>query len=489
MITMEDWVTIKNLKKRRPEKSYRDIGRILGISHNTVKRALENANGPEYQRAAVENPEIEPFKEFIEERYLVKKLSGSRVLRDIVSKGYKGSKSAFYRHLSKLKPIETKTFHPYETGPGEQAQFDWSPYTVTISGELTRIYVFSYLLGFSRYRIYEVSLSQTQGSVFDALENSIIETGGVAERIQTDNATCFITIASKDDPKWNPRYLQFCGHYSTKPTRSLPAHPWSKGKVERQFDFLEEQFIKGNEFLSFQDLCSRLKSFQTEVNSLIHSTTKQTPNDLYLKEYNSLGSLPANRFVDIKEEVRKVTADCLISFQGNRYSVPFIFATREVWLKISQGYRLLIYSSQNNLIAEHALSLEKGRVIINEEHYKNHSVERGNWERLSQSFLQILPDSAWFLDKLKTQKRINPKYHLTHILELTRYYRKFDIENALSACQRFNVFTFVFIKGYLENHCQIETIAPCPIDKKILDSMASEHIKRPLSDYKMVFSE
>jgi hypothetical protein len=175
----------------------------------------------------------------------------------------------------------------------------------------------------------------------------------------------------------------------------------------------------------------------------------------------------------------------MISFEGSRYSVPYLFAAKEVWLKISRGYILQIYSSQNILIAEHKLSLLKGKTIMVDDHYKDHSVERGNWDRLKQSFLNLFPEHEWFTEKLKAQKRIDYKYHLTQLLELTKYYRNADIENVFSACLKFNVYSTKFIKGYLENHCRIETIEPSPIDKKILESISSVGIKRPLSDYNL----
>jgi len=50
MITMEDWVTIKNLKKRNPGLGTRKIARLLGLSRNTVKRALCGDDPPRYER-------------------------------------------------------------------------------------------------------------------------------------------------------------------------------------------------------------------------------------------------------------------------------------------------------------------------------------------------------------------------------------------------------------------------------------------------------
>lgn len=152
---MEDWVTIKNLKKRNPRIGTRKIAELLNISRNTVKKALKKDNAPEYKRRQKINVHIKPFTEYIYERLILKKLQASCVLEEIQSKGYKASKSAFYRYVNTLSSPEVKTYQPYETLPGEQAQFDWSEYTVKISEHLTKVYVFSYLLGFSRYRVYQ----------------------------------------------------------------------------------------------------------------------------------------------------------------------------------------------------------------------------------------------------------------------------------------------------------------------------------------------
>ena len=203
---MEDWVTIKNLKAKNPAMSLREIAGYLHVSHNTVKKAIESTDIPEYKRPGRINHNLEPFKEVIFEMVNVKRFKGSRIYSDIKSKGYKGGQTSFYFYLKKIKTEQKqKFFTPYETAPAEQSQFDWSPYTVMIGNVLTKIYVFSYINGFSRYQILEVSLSQTQAAVFEALENSINECGGVTQRIQTDNAKAFIANASRNNFKWKIR--------------------------------------------------------------------------------------------------------------------------------------------------------------------------------------------------------------------------------------------------------------------------------------------
>ena len=213
---MEDWVTIKNLKARNPDMGTRKIAHLLGISRNTVRKALESKKVPKYQRKEIINPAIVPYVDIINTMYWQKHFKGSRILNEITSKGFKGSKNAFYRYFKKIRSEEPRNYTPYETAPREQAQFDWSFYTVQIDNVLTRVVIFSYILGFCRYVIFDISLSDNQGSVFEAMENALRETGGVPERIQTDNAKSFVVNASKDHFKWNSRYLQFCGHYGIR---------------------------------------------------------------------------------------------------------------------------------------------------------------------------------------------------------------------------------------------------------------------------------
>ena len=451
---MEDWVTIKNLKSKNPDMGSRSIAKLLGLSRNTVKHALKSERGPVYLRKVKVNPDITPFESLIDELYWRKKFKGSRILNEIRSKGFRGSQSAFYRYLSKIKAASNRYYTPYETEPGEQAQFDWSPYTVLIDNILTKIYIYSYICGFSRYRVLEVSLSANQGAVFEALENSMRECGGVVQRVQTDNDKCFVSNPSKDHFQWNKRYLQFCGHYGYKPSRSLPRHPWSKGKVEKPFAYLEDHFITGNALESFEDLINKLKAFQDFCNERIHGTTKAKPSDLFESEKPSLAALPKQRYVHIKEEVRKVTYDCLISFNGSRYSVPWMFAGKMVWVKVSRGYFLHVYSESNKLVACHKLSLEKSKIIINKEHYRGNKNDTGNWERLKVMFLERYPGNELFLEKLQAQKRINARYHLGRILEIASYYHPQQVIKVIKLSLDYNVFNYSFFLGYLEKHYQ-----------------------------------
>ena len=79
---MEDGVTIKNLKKRKPELGTRHIARLLGVSWNTIRAALQRKEAPEYKRQK-KLSSLEPFGDIICETVNVKKFKDSRILNEL----------------------------------------------------------------------------------------------------------------------------------------------------------------------------------------------------------------------------------------------------------------------------------------------------------------------------------------------------------------------------------------------------------------------
>ncbi len=499
---MEDWVSIRNIRSKNPKLGTRKIAKFLGLSRNTVKKALASDEAPEYNRGVKKvNENVEPFIPFVKEAFLKRNLKASRILKDIKSKGYQGSTYALYAYVrNELKPIKedigNSNFHAfksYETNPGEQMQYDWAEYVVQIDSYSVKIYIHQTILGFSRLKFYDVSLSITQSDVLNALEESFHFFGGVCDRIQVDNARVFIDNASRDNLIWNKRFLHFCGFYGIKPTRSIPGHPWSKGKVEKPFDYLENHFIMGNEFKSFEDLRDRLKKFQEEVNLVVHGTTNEITKVRFKnKEAEFLKQLPINdltgeikKYVGFKEEFRKVTGDCLISYKSNKYSVPHYFAGKEVWIRIVQGVTIEVYSSKNKLIASHKLSLAKKEVILNKEHFIGYRTNQfdtiaSSSSRLTNRFVSYT-NIHKFVENIKVQKRINPGHHLYKIANLFEYYSDEDCIVAMEECFTLNVFNANIIKGYISqtSRPKEESINLFNIDLPCGD------IKRDLGEYEL----
>lgn len=460
MISMEAWTTIRYLRARG--MGTRAIAKEVGVSRNTVKRALGSTDSPKYERAPRPNPEFERFKETVRRMLMVDRFIGSRILEEIRAMGYEGSQSAFYRYLSQIKDEEkkSKASMRYETLPGEQAQFDWSPYTVPIDGRLTRVVVFRLIFGFSRYSFHFASLDETQASIFEGIESGLTRAGGVPNDLVVDNARSFVIDARPKHFQWNPRFLELCGYYSMKPVACRVRNPRAKGKVEKPFYYLEQHFIKGRSWKSFEHFCHELAQFEDEVNLRVNETTQEKPIDRFQQEAGYLVPLPPSRFISSQELFRHVSWDGLVAFGGSRYSLPPGYVGKEVWVRPSQGRYLDVYDQRGNPIFRHMLSERKGAVVIVKEHYEELKRRQGKTRAvLEEQFMEQFPDQRGFLEKLYVQQKLNPVAHLKPIMELAGIYSKEVMVRAFTMAHWYNTFSHHFIRGLLEKEMPAE-VAP-----------------------------
>jgi transposase len=435
--------------------SIRAICRELGVSRKAVRQALRRDDPPKYERPPRANLKLAPFEAQIRAWYFGEQFIGSRIVRELRAVGYDGHRSAVYRLLTKLKAQapSSKVTERFETPPGQQAQFDWSPYTIELGGELTRVIVFGMVLGYSRRKHYTASLDETQASIYEAIESCLRHFGGATKQLLVDNAKAFVLDANPAHFRWNPQFLELCGHYRIRPTACQPYRARTKGKIERPFFYLEQQFIKGTHFVSLQHFLEELAAFERDdLDLCVHTTTQERPVDRFEHERPYLTPLPERRFVGTLAMSRKVSWDCLVSYQSSRYSVPATYAGKRVWLLPSRGSHLLVLDAKRDVLAEHQLSATKGTIIMRPEHYE--SLRRGaarTYVVLAEQFLKQFPQRASFLEGLLAQHKLDPTRHLHGIMELASLYDAASLEHALDVATEYNTYSHTFVRGVLEH--------------------------------------
>jgi transposase len=441
--------------------SIRAICRELGVSRKAVRHALRRDDAPKYARPPKPNPKLIPFEAQIASWYFGEKLIGSRIVRALRARGYTGSSSAVYRFLKNLAAasVSSKVTERFETPPGQQAQFDWSPYTVELGGELMRVVVFCMVLGYSRRKHYTASLDETQASIYEAVELCLRHFGGAPKQLVVDNAKAFVLDANPTHFRWNPQFLELCGHYRIRPTACQPYRPRTKGKVERPFFYLEQQFIKGTRFASLSHFLEELAAFERDdLDVRVHTTTQEPPIHRFERELPHLTPLPEQRFVGTLAMSRKVSWDCLVSYESNRYSVPATYAGKMVWLLPSRGSHLIVLDAKRDVLAEHQLSATKGTIVMRPEHYA--PLRRGTartYVVLAEQFLKQFPQRAGFLEGLLAQHKLDPTRHLHGIMELASLYDAASLERALLVATEYNTYSHTFVRGVLE-HKAVPTV-------------------------------
>lgn len=448
---MEEWVTIRLLHSKG--KSIREISRELKISRNTIRKALRSNKIPKYNKNKQRKSVLDDYRKDIERMLYKEKFIGSKILYEIRKMGYDKSDRAFYDYLDKINGSKNlnKISMPYETEPGKQCQFDWAEYKVKIGSVEKKIYIFSVILGYSRKKKFTASLKMDQSSVFESIEEAFKDFGGVPSEILTDNAKQMVENANPSDFKWNDKFYSLCGFYSIVPKACKVRTPKTKGKVERPFYYLENHFIKGNEFSSFAEIEAKLLEFTERVNNNYHNSIRTTPNNRFLEdEKDKLRPLPDDCFHGILEEMRKVSWDLLISYKGNRYSVPYHFAGKYVWVKRIKGAYIKIYSNHGKEIALHTIPEGKGIVVKQEGHYSGISKDTPKSVIvLKEEFLTAFPSHSYFMNRLLDVKGRSASRHLRGIVGLRKYYSDTDIVIAVDKAASWDRYSYKIILSIL----------------------------------------
>ncbi|OLR26288.1 IS21 family transposase, partial [Bacillus cereus] len=332
MISIDKWTTIRSL--HREGHSIRFIAKTIGVSKNTVKKAIRSEQPPTYTRKPKQNHALKEYETSIFQM-MQKNLIGTRIYKELKKAGYTGSYCTVIRFINKhqKETDKKKTTIRFETEPGEQAQFDWSPYKVSIQGKIEIVYCFLTILGFSRKKHIVFSKSQKVEDVLDALEEGIRSFEGVPRQIVIDNARQLVLSHPRDqEALYHPLFLELAGIYRFQPYACQTYWPRTKGKVERPFYYIEQHFIKGNEFASFEELCQEGRNFINDWEKEVNQTTLEAPAERFEMEHPFLSPLPSITFSQHQKETRKVNWDCLFSFKGVKYSVPSEYAGEQVWV-------------------------------------------------------------------------------------------------------------------------------------------------------------
>lgn len=449
MLNMKEFQTIRGMHDLGA--SIKLIAHDLHMARNTVRKYLRSDEPPEFHVAHNSDSSLAAFDDEIE-KMIGKDFNGSRILAELRKLGYGGPQATFYRHLARRrKTVKVpEVIQRFETAPGHQAQYDWSEYVIPGDHAPVKVYVSCLILGYSRYRHYHASLDITQPSIFEAIEAGFAAFHGVPEEVLFDNPRALV-IQARPHLAWNHSLLALAGHYGFLPRACWPYRAQTKGKVENPFRYLEAQFIIGLHWIDFRDFVIRLRAFEQAVNRRVHGTTGVTPLARLAEEQPRLSSLPDQPFISPLSDFRHVSLDSLIAFDKRRYSVPWQYAGKTVWIKVRSGVELEVYSQSGDLLARHTLERGPRRVIINAQHYaglkERHQLQK---TMLTEAFKTRFPDSTLFLEKLLAQYKFNATDQLRRIMSLADYY-SFDVmKAAFEQGLIHNTFSGSFIRGILE---------------------------------------
>ena len=353
------------------------IRNLTGYDRKTIRKYLLVPSArPAYPPRRQAAGKLDPFKAYLEERLQAGVWNARVLLRELRARNYGGGYTILTDWLRpQREAVYAVAVRRFETPPGKQAQVDWGHLGSLSDADAERqLWGFTITLGYSRRMTAEAAADQKLGTLLRMHEAAFQELGGVPEEILYDRMkTIWTGTDERGEIIWNAVFLDFARYWGFQPRLCRPYRAQTKGKIESGVKYVRRNFLcglLGREPANLPDLNGELRRWVAEVaNQRVHGTTHEAVLKRWEEDRVKLQPMngrPAYPYRD--DEQRKVARDAYVSWQGSRYSVPWQYAGKEVWVRQQGGEVEVRYGAER--IAVHAPAVKRHQVVTQNEHHQ-----------------------------------------------------------------------------------------------------------------------
>jgi transposase len=374
VVTLGEIVLIHDLK--RQGLSVSAIARKLGLDRKTVRRHLARGMEPPVYGPRASRPrQLTAYEPYLRERIAAwPELSGKRLLREIRELGYAGCYSLLTDFLREARPPRPKPFERrFETAPGRQGQVDFAQFKTAFTDEpgVERVlWLFTMILGHSRWLWGRFCATQDLQTVLRCHIDAFAAMGGAPSELLYDRMkTAVIGESAEGVVAYNPSLVGLLSHYGAVPRACRPYRAQTKGKIERPYRYIREDFFLARSFRDLDDLNAQFEAWRISVaNARVHATTRRVVAEHFAQEQPALIAHPAVPYSAVLTIERRVSREGMVSVGGNLDSVPD--TTRKRVLDVQSHPKEIRIFEDGALIAVHPVLDGKNRRRVDPTHRK-----------------------------------------------------------------------------------------------------------------------
>jgi transposase len=464
--------------------SRRALARALGISRNTVRallaahneqRATEPLAVPARPERAPRASKLDAFSPRIAEllaRY--PDITAQRVFETLSEEGFVGGYTAVKQCVRTLRPPPrpAPSLTTPDNGPGEMAESDWSPYTITFAdGRREIVQAFSYTLAFSKRKSIALYRQTDLHALMDGHVHAFARFKGCAQTCKYDSQKPVVLRWEGQQPIYNPRFLAFTAHYEFRPFAVRRGHPNDKPHVERGFWEVERSFLNGRSFADFDDLCAQLARW---LDTIVDHRRRHgsTALERFADEESHLTPLPLHPYDTARVLYRVCSIDGFVAWDGNQYAVPYAHVTDILPVRVTQQ-ELFVYAPDLRCVARHELAPRGSGLRLDPAglHPPPQRKSSVDLDQLRIAFAQMGERSADFFRLMSTAPPRVWGYQARQILLLRERFLTSDLDAALAHAATFGAF----------DHHAVERIVTARAKPRRLDEYVAEQTVRRIA--------
>jgi transposase len=449
MIDYETYCQIRLLTQDKQLKASQ-IAAELQLDIKTVEKWMQRETF-QPRKSPRRSSKLDAFKKQIIALLDRHPYSAQQIFQQLHQQGYAGGYTILKDYVRLVRPVRKPAYLMLEFAAGECAQVDWGQYgSVPVGSSRRRLSFFLMVLCYSRMLYLEFTLSEAMDQFLSCHRHAFEFFGGVPQKIMIDNLKVGVLRHPLGQKAlFNPRYLDFAAHYGFQPVACNVRKGNEKGRVENGVGYVKKNFLNGLEIPSFAAINpAAIQWRDTVAHVRIHGETNQKPLALFEKEKPLLKALPVMPYDCAVIQPADVSRCCHIIFQSNRYSVPYLYASQSLTLKILPEQLLLFHHEK--LVATHVRSYQRGQRISNPDHIKELQAQRqqARNQTLLLAFLNLCPQAETYCRKLQ-EKRLNAPHHIQKIVALSEIYGPDKVARAIEDALHFQAIGCEYIANIL----------------------------------------
>ena len=388
-------------------RSQRAVAREFGLSRETVRKMLQYAVPPGYQRQQpIKRPKLGPWVGVIDaileddkQRPAKQRHTAKRIFERLKEEhGFTGGYTIVKDYVRSAELHSREMFIPLTHAPGE-AQADFGEALVVVAGVEQKAHYLTVDLPHSDDCFVAAFPAETTEAFLEGHVRAFAYFGGVPTRILYDNSKIAVAKMLGGEERQRTRaFSELQSYYLFADKFGRPAKGNDKGKVEALVGYARRNFmVPIPRVSSWEELNTRLdaESQKRRLRRLRGHT--ETIGERFERDRTAMLPLPAPAYEACEKIAGRVSSLSLVRYRSNDYSVPTQYGHCQVWVK---GYvHQLVIACGSEVIARHERSYEREAVVFDPMHYL------ALLEQKTRALDQATPLAGWQLPECFAQLR------------------------------------------------------------------------------------
>jgi transposase len=421
--------------------SRREIARALQISRLTVRKVVrENSPSvPEIQRAE----KAEPYRQQILDLLASCKGNLVRVHEELTAGGavlsYPALTGFCRRQGIGQTPIVAAGQYHFE--PGVEMQHDTSPHEVEVNGKKYKAQTASAVLCYSHLLFFQINPTFQRFDCKVFLTDALRYAGGATERVMIDNTHVVVLRGTGREMVPVPEMEAFAERLGFRFVAHERGDANRSGRVERPFSFIENNFLAGRTFASWEDLNQQARQWCDKVNSTYKKHIRAVPRELFAIERLHLKPLPAWIPEVYRLHQRTVDVEGYVSVNSIRYSVPVPWIGHRVEVRETRDKIEMELDARHLVTHVRAVTPQNQRITLAAHRPpRGEGVKRSDPHPEEQAIVEAAPEVAAYVAALKQKGRKVVALALRQLLRLLREYPREPFLAAVREASRFGLY-------------------------------------------------